>query len=50
MKARDLQRAADEMQLLEPVAEHAPPAQRAQYARMRARLLLLQERLAEGLR
>jgi ATP/maltotriose-dependent transcriptional regulator MalT/DNA-binding SARP family transcriptional activator len=50
MKARDLQRAADEMQLLEPVAEQAPPAQRAQYARMRARLLLLQERLAEGLR
>jgi ATP/maltotriose-dependent transcriptional regulator MalT/DNA-binding SARP family transcriptional activator len=50
MKAHDLQRAADEMQLLESVAEQAPPAQRAQYARMRARLFLLQERLPEGLR
>ncbi|MGZ9057847.1 MAG: AfsR/SARP family transcriptional regulator [Burkholderiaceae bacterium] len=50
MKAHNLQRAADEMQMLEPVAEQAPPAQRAQYARMRARLFLLQERLPEGLR
>lgn len=50
MKAHDLQRATDELQLLESVAEQAPPAQRAQYARMRARLFLLQERLPEGLR
>ncbi len=50
MKSYDLQRAADELQRLESVAEEAPPAQRAQYARMRARLFLMQERLAEGLR
>ena len=50
MKVHDLQRAGDEMQLLESVAQQAPPAQRAQYARMRARLFLLQERLPEGLR
>lgn len=50
MKSRDLPRAADELLQLESVAEHAPPAQRAQYARMRARLFLLQNQLPEGLR
>ncbi len=50
MKANDLQRADDEMALLESVAARAVPAQRAQFARMKGRLLLLQERLTEGLR
>ena len=50
MRARDLPRAAEELQELEIVASSAPPAQRAEHARLMARLLLLQGRLVEGLK
>ena len=49
MKAHDLQLAADELKQLEDIAIQTPPAQRAEYSRMRARLLLLQGYLTEGL-
>ncbi len=50
MKLNDLQRADDELQRLERIVVQAPPVQRAEYARMRARLLLLQGHLHDGLR
>lgn len=50
MKAHDLERAAGEMLQLEAIARVGAPAQRAEYARMMARLLLLQQHLPEGLR
>ncbi len=50
MKTQDLPRAADELQQLEAAAVKAAPAERAEYARLRARLLLLQGRSNEGLR
>ena len=50
MKASDFQRAADELRKLETVASGAPPAQRAEHARLMTRLLLLQDQLSEGLR
>ena len=49
MKAQDLSRAADELSALQQVATKAAPAQRAQYAKMMTRLLLLQGRLVDGL-
>ena len=49
MKAHDLPLAAEELQQLEDIATKAPPGQRAEYSRMRARLLLLQGSLSEGL-
>ena len=49
IKALDLARAAEELTLLEPIATTSPPAQRAQFARMKGRLLLLQGKTAEGL-
>jgi DNA-binding SARP family transcriptional activator len=49
MKAHELSRASDELTQLEDIATKAPPAQRAEYSRMRARLLLLQGSLSEGL-
>ncbi|HVG05732.1 MAG TPA: hypothetical protein VM937_12415, partial [Burkholderiaceae bacterium] len=50
MKAQMLPEATQELGRLEHLAEVAPPAQRAEFARMTARLLLLQDRHAEGLR
>ena len=50
MKAHDLSLASEELRHLEDIATKAPPAQRAEYSRMRARLLLLQGSLVEGLR
>ncbi|MBA2548207.1 MAG: AAA family ATPase [Burkholderiaceae bacterium] len=49
MKGHDLQLAAKELQRLEGIATTAPPTQRAEYSRMRARLLLLSGQLADGL-
>jgi len=49
MKAQDLLRAADELSALQQVATKAAPAQRAEYAKLMTRLLLLQGRLVEGL-
>ncbi len=49
MKAQDFSRAADELSALQQVATKAPPAQRAEYAELMTRLLLLQGRLVEGL-
>ena len=50
MKAQDLTRAADELSELHQMAIKAAPAQRAEYAKLMTRLLLLQGRAAEGLR
>ena len=50
MKLNDLQRADEELHRLEKLVTQAPPVQRAEYARMRARLLLLQGDLHDGLR
>ena len=50
MKAQDLTRAADELSELHQMAIKAAPAQRAEYAKLMTRLLLLQGRGAEGLR
>ncbi len=50
MKLHDLQRATDELANLEILAAKVPAAQRAEFAKMMTRLLLLQERPAEGLR
>lgn len=50
IKAQMLQEAAAELDRLEHLAEGAPPAQRAEFARIMARLLLLQGQHAEGLR
>jgi DNA-binding SARP family transcriptional activator len=50
MKAQELDRAEGELRSLDNVASGVPPAQRAEYTRMNARLLLLQQRLPEGLR
>lgn len=50
MKAQDFEKAAVELNALEELATRSVPAGRADYARMMARLLLLQERPAEGLR
>ena len=50
LKRKDLPTAANELALLESLAKDAPPAQRAQHARINARTLLLQSRLDEGLR
>ncbi|MGZ8992616.1 MAG: BTAD domain-containing putative transcriptional regulator [Burkholderiaceae bacterium] len=49
LKSHDLQSAADELDRLEDIVLKAPPAQRAEYSRMKARLLLLQGRFTEGL-
>ena len=49
MKVQDLSRAAEELSALQQVATKAPPAQRAEYAKLMTRLLLLQGRLVEGL-
>ena len=49
MKAQDLLRAEDELSALQQVATKAAPAQRAEYAKLMTRLLLLQGRLVEGL-
>ena len=50
LKRKDLPTAASELALLESLAKDAPPAQRAQHARINARTFLLQSRLDEGLR
>ena len=50
MKAQDLQRAANELQKIEKLVTTAAPAQRAEYAKLMTRLLLLQGHLPEGLR
>ncbi|MEP6609199.1 MAG: BTAD domain-containing putative transcriptional regulator [Burkholderiaceae bacterium] len=50
MKSQDLQSAVDELRTLETLATASAPAQRAEYARMLTRLLLLQGHAAEGLR
>ena len=50
IKAQMLPQAAEELSRLEHLAETAPPAQRAEFARIMARLLLLQGQHAEGLR
>lgn len=50
MKLHDLQRADEELHRLERIVMQAPPVQRAEYSRMRARLLLLQGDLHDGLR
>ena len=50
LKCKDLTAAARGLATIESLAEDAPPAQRAQYARINARTLLLQSRLDEGLR
>ena len=50
MKAQMLTEAAEELDRLERVAEISAPAERAEFARMMARLLLLQGRHSEGLR
>ncbi len=49
MKKQDLPRAADELSRLQHIATRAPLAQRAEYAMLMTRLLLLQGRLTEGL-
>ena len=49
MKAQDLVHAMDELSDLHELATKAAPAQRAEYAKMMTRLLLLQGRLVEGL-
>ena len=49
MKSHDLQLAANELNRLEDIVMKAPPAQRAEYSRMKARLLLLEGRFTEGL-
>lgn len=49
MKTQDLRRAAEELSQLQHIATKAPPAQRAEYAMMMTRLLLLEGRLTEGL-
>lgn len=49
MKTQDLERAADELLQLHQVAIKAAPAQRAEYAKLMTRLLMLQGRCAEGL-
>ncbi|MET0345897.1 MAG: BTAD domain-containing putative transcriptional regulator [Casimicrobiaceae bacterium] len=50
LKRNDLARAASELATLESLVKDAPPAQRAEHARITARTLLLQGRLDEGLR
>jgi len=50
MKGTDLQAAVSELKQLETLAINAAPSQRADYARMMTRLLLLQGRTSEGLR
>jgi DNA-binding SARP family transcriptional activator len=50
LKRSDLQGATGELAALEALAVSAPPAQRAEYARITARTLLFQDRLPEGLR
>ena len=50
LKRSDLRGATDALAALEALAVSAPPAQRADYARITARTLLLQNRLPEGLR
>jgi len=50
MKAQDLARAAEDLSQLHKLAVKAAPAQRAEYAKLMARLLLLQGRADEGLR
>ena len=50
LKRNELERAANELAALEALVKDAPPAQRAEHARMTARTLLLQNRLGEGLR
>lgn len=50
MKSQDLGRAADELSQLHQTAIKAAPAQRAEYAKLMTRLLLLQGRGVEGLR
>lgn len=50
MKAQMLAEAAEELNRLERIAEISAPAERAEFARLMARLLLLQGRHAEGLR
>jgi LuxR family transcriptional regulator, maltose regulon positive regulatory protein len=50
MKTQDLSRASSELSELHQMAIKAAPAQRAEYARLMTRLLLLQGRYAEGLR
>jgi len=49
MKGHDLQLASEELQRLEDIVTKAPPTQRAEYSRMRARLLLLSGQLTDGL-
>jgi LuxR family transcriptional regulator, maltose regulon positive regulatory protein len=49
MKAQEFDHAESELKALENIASKVPPAQRAEYTRMNARLLLLQQRLPEGL-
>jgi len=50
LKRNDLATAAKELATLESLVKDAPPAQRAEHARITARTMLLQNRLAEGLR
>jgi DNA-binding SARP family transcriptional activator len=50
LKRNELARAAMELAALESLVKDAPPAQRAEHARITARTLLLQNRLDEGLR
>jgi ATP/maltotriose-dependent transcriptional regulator MalT/DNA-binding SARP family transcriptional activator len=50
LKRNDLGTAASELSTLESLAKDAPPAQRAEHARITARTMLLQNRLVEGLR
>ena len=50
MKAQMLPQAEEELGRLEHLAESCPPAQRAELARIKARLFLLQDRYSEGLR
>ncbi len=49
MKSHNLPLAAEELSRLEDIVLKAPPAQRAEYSRMKARLLLLDGHLTEGL-
>ena len=50
MKSQDLAQAAVALRSLETLAGDAPPAQRAEHARLMTRLLMLQGQLADGLR
>ena len=50
MKAQEFDQAESTIRSLEDLASKIPPAQRAAYTRTNARLLLLQQRLPEGLR